>query len=80
MIFLFKYIGEKPSSTPRDGKFDQDVADKMFFAAQTIQNACGTQALLSVVLNIDHEGVELGQTLTEFKEFTQGLPSDVWAH
>ena len=77
VIFLFKYIGEKPTSTPRDGKFDAEASENMFFAAQTIQNACGTQALLSVLLNKDHEGVQLGQKLTEFKDFTQGFSADV---
>ncbi|KAL9092137.1 MAG: hypothetical protein Q9165_004570 [Trypethelium subeluteriae] len=77
VIFLFKYIGEKPSSTPRDGKFDSEAPENMFFAAQTIQNACGTQALLSVLLNKDHEGVELGPTLTLFKDFTQGFPAEL---
>ncbi|KAI9663203.1 MAG: hypothetical protein M1821_008251 [Bathelium mastoideum] len=77
VIFLFKYVGEKPSATPRDGSFDAAASENMFFAAQTIQNACGTQALLSVLLNKDHEEVELGQTLTDFKDFTQGIPSDL---
>lgn len=48
----------------------------MFFAAQTIQNACGTQALLSVLLNKDSE-VEIGKDLKEFKEFTQEFPPEV---
>lgn len=55
----------------------------MFFAAQTIQNACGTQALLSVLLNKDGE-VDIGPSLREFKEFSGEFPPDVrlqtWAH
>lgn len=77
VIFLFKYpTGEAKSDTPKDGNFDHDAANNIFFAAQTIQNACGTQALLSVLLNKDAE-VEIGKDLKEFKEFTQEFPPEV---
>lgn len=77
VIFLFKYpTGEARSDTPKDGSFDHDAANNIFFAAQTIQNACGTQALLSVLLNKDGE-VQIGKDLKEFKEFTQEFPPEV---
>ena len=77
VIFLFKYpTGEKPSERARDGSFDFDASEKLFFAAQTIQNACGTQALLSVLLNKEGE-VEIGPQLKEFKDFTVAFPSEV---
>ncbi len=77
VIFLFKYpTGEKPNDIPRDGSFDFEGAESLFFAAQMIQNACGTQALLSVLLNKDGE-VEIGPQLREFKEFTGAFPSEV---
>jgi hypothetical protein len=77
VIFLFKYpTGETRSDTPKDGTFDYDAAENLFFAAQTIQNACGTQALLSVLLNKTDE-LDIGPSLTEFKEFTSAFPSDV---
>ena len=76
VIFLFKYpIGEKPTDAPKDGQFDFESAENLFFAAQTIQNACGTQALLSVLLN-KQDKVEIGPQLTEFKEFTGVFPSE----
>ncbi|KAJ4360079.1 uncharacterized protein N0V89_000638 [Didymosphaeria variabile] len=76
VIFLFKYpTGEARSDTPKDGSFDHDAANDIFFAAQTIQNACGTQALLSVLLNKDGE-VQIGKDLKEFKEFTQEFPPE----
>ncbi|KAI9766928.1 MAG: hypothetical protein M1840_006225 [Geoglossum simile] len=76
VIFLFKYpTGEKPTGTPKDGSFDSDAAENIFFATQTIQNACGTQALLSVLLNKEAE-IDLGPQLKEFREFAQALPSD----
>lgn len=79
VIFLFKYpTGEASQSidTPQDGAFDFDAAENLFFAAQTIQNACGTQALLSVLLNQETE-VEIGPKLKEFKDFTGAFSSDV---
>lgn len=78
VIFLFKYLtGEKPNAdgTPKDGQYDHAAAETLFFAAQTIQNACGTQALLSVLLNKDGE-IDVGTQLREFKEFTAGFPAE----
>ena len=40
---------------------------------QVVKNACATQALLSVLLNVDHTHIELGSTLTDFKEFATSL-------
>lgn len=78
VIFLFKYpTGEKANAdgTPKDGQYDHDAAENMFFAAQTIQNACGTQALLSVLLNKTGE-IDVGTSLKEFKEFTAAFPAE----
>jgi len=94
VIFLFKYLspGSTDRSKPQDGSYDTDAVDtnNLFFAAQTIQNACGTQAILSVILNNDttspsstsgagpsHDRIEIGPSLSEFKEFTTGFPSDL---
>ncbi|KAL8852814.1 MAG: hypothetical protein Q9221_002323 [Calogaya cf. arnoldii] len=77
VIFLFKYpFGEKARETPIDGTFDYDAAERRFFAAQTIQNACGTQALLSVLLNKD-DSIDIGPKLREFKDFTSAFPADM---
>lgn len=78
VIFLFKYPTDKPYAStekPLDGEFDRDASERLFFAAQTIQNACGTQALLSVLLNKEGE-VEIGSSLRDFKEFTMMLPPE----
>lgn len=94
VIFLFKYpTSEKPArDKPNDGEFDYSVLDSstqqegdepVWFAAQTIQNACGTQALLSVLLNKDGvseedgDRVDIGPNLKEFKEFTSAFPPDI---
>lgn len=85
VIFLFKYPTNTPytaTDKPLDGTFDHDAAENIFFAAQTIQNACGTQALLSVVLNKNDPGagdagfVEMGDSLSDFREFTMALPPE----
>jgi ubiquitin carboxyl-terminal hydrolase L5 len=78
VIFLFKYPTDRPYSTPDgplDGSFDQSAAENIFFAAQTIQNACATQALLSVVMN-KAEDVEIGAQMKDFREFTMVLPPE----
>ena len=47
----------------------------IYFAKQVINNACGTQALLNIMMNA--KGLELGKELTEFKEFTADFPADL---
>lgn len=86
VIFLFKYPTDKPYATPDgplDGQFDQGASENIFFAAQTIQNACATQALLSVLLNQTGEAggegsgkVDVGEKLRDFRDFTMVLPPE----
>lgn len=94
VIFLFKWLAPQQTdrSKPADGTYDTDAIDEhgLFFANQTIQNACGTQAILSVILNNDktsipgkslaqneHERIDIGTTLSEFKDFTTGFDSEM---
>jgi ubiquitin carboxyl-terminal hydrolase L5 len=68
LIFLFKW-------EPKPGRSCEDFYDNdLFFAQQVIQNACATQAILSVILN---SKLEIGEELSKFKEFAMSLqPSD----
>ncbi|KAI0116826.1 ubiquitinyl hydrolase [Daldinia grandis] len=78
VIFLFKYPTDTPYTStdkPLDGTFDHNAAESLWFAAQTIQNACGTQALLSVLMNRGGE-VDIGTPLSDFRDFTMALPPE----
>jgi ubiquitin carboxyl-terminal hydrolase L5 len=83
LIFLFKYQASplNPSTqtliTPEDHRSEQ-----IYFARQMITNACGTQAILNLILNLDDQttvdhGITLGEELKNFKEFTRFLPPDM---
>ncbi|KAK4680326.1 hypothetical protein QC764_212120 [Podospora pseudoanserina] len=87
VIFLFKYPTDAPyratGDKPLDGTFDHSIAEnKLFFAAQTIPNACGTQALLSVLLNKtsgsddEETKIDIGPVLKDFRDFTIDLPPE----
>ncbi|DAZ98066.1 TPA: hypothetical protein N0F65_001941 [Lagenidium giganteum] len=72
LVFLFKW-------EPTHGEDSQNVTyahdDGLFFAKQVINNACATQAILSILMNCPD--IELGETLSEFKAFTGDFPSDL---
>ena len=44
---------------------------------QVINNACATQAIVSVLLNSTHPDMLLGETLTEFREFSLSFDAAV---
>ncbi|KAJ1958614.1 hypothetical protein GGI12_004686 [Dipsacomyces acuminosporus] len=82
LIFLFKWqpgaAGTKKQSTGSDdgdSSIDTDGAG-VYFAQQIIQNACATQAILSILLN-RNEDIELGDTLNNFRSFSIDLPPDM---
>lgn len=72
LIFLFKYRGDEGANVPNACV---DLPSDLFFARQVIQNACATQAVLSVLLNAEDK-VELGQTLREFRDFTSEFDAE----
>lgn len=69
LIFLFQWL----PNTQKSSFISYET--NIFFANQTIQNACATQALLSILLNSPN--LEIGETLKDFKEFTTHFPSDL---
>ena len=71
LIFLFKW---RPEEDNRPVETDYDM-NELFFANQVINNACATQAILSILLNA--QDINIGQKLQEFKDFAQLIPPDV---
>ena len=51
------------------------ICNEWTLPVQVIPNSCATHALLSVLLN--QTKVDLGDTLTQLKYFTQGMNSEV---
>jgi len=70
LVFLFKWVPDPAT----DGTLVQDSRlERIFFAKQVINNACATQAILSVLMNTDHPDVRLGANLGELRDFTSGF-------
>lgn len=69
LIFLFPYTGDQASrSKARQGTLLTDPPAGLFAPTQVIQNACATQALLSIALN--SPGVTLPAELSDLLTFT----------
>jgi len=73
LVFLFKWT---PDNDPAGSVVQDSRLESIFFARQVINNACATQAIMSVLMNIEDSGVTLGTTLQEFKEFCGALDAE----
>ncbi|KAF7722244.1 ubiquitin carboxyl-terminal hydrolase [Apophysomyces ossiformis] len=74
LIFLFKWQQQHATPSPSIAS-DNEPTDHIFFAKQVINNACATQAILSILLN--RNDIELGDELRHFKDFTASFPPDI---
>lgn len=70
LIFLFKW-----NQDHRDRREVDHSNPNVFFASQVVNNACATQALLSILLN--RPEVDLGEDLNTFKQFTKDFAPDM---
>uniref|UniRef100_A0A8D8QTI6 Ubiquitin carboxyl-terminal hydrolase n=2 Tax=Cacopsylla melanoneura TaxID=428564 RepID=A0A8D8QTI6_9HEMI len=70
LIFLFKL---REDNEPAGSIVQDSRLETIFFAKQVVNNACATQAILSIILNTIHPEVSLGNTLTEFRDFVQSF-------
>jgi len=73
LIFLFKWIGPSSVEEAKGSVVEDSRLDTIFFARQVIQNACATQAIISILLNCNASDMTLGPILSEFKEFTKSF-------
>ena len=56
-----------------------DYDPELFFAKQVVNNACATQAILSVLMNRAND-LNIGEELTNIRGFSTGLPSAEKGH
>ncbi|CAK9441548.1 uncharacterized protein LODBEIA_P54160 [Lodderomyces beijingensis] len=80
IVFLFKYGNldrtYAKSNQPITGTYDANYLEKqVFFANQTIRDACATQAVLNILFNLDN--VNLGEELNNFRSFVAGFDAEM---
>ena len=73
-IFLFTWDPNLLKKLPQTN-FAENAP--VYFAKQIANNACATQAILSLLLN--SEVIDIGERLTEFKSFTSCLTPQVFS-
>lgn len=90
LIFLFKWQASEVEDQRPTLEEMEILQHNLFFAKQTVTNACATQAILSVILNspcVEDDQlnttperaplIQLGPVLSTFKAFTSSFPPDL---
>ncbi|KAG9249168.1 ubiquitin carboxyl-terminal hydrolase [Calycina marina] len=73
LIFLYRY--QEPEEFGDEEKKGADAASHIWFANQTINNACATIALLNIVMNSPE--VDVGNNMVAFKAETQKVKPSI---
>ncbi|PAA76912.1 hypothetical protein BOX15_Mlig012936g2 [Macrostomum lignano] len=76
LIFLFMCEKEQqPTDTDESIVLDSRLEEEIYFANQVVNNACATLAIVNLLLNVQHQDVELGDALQNLKSFSASFDS-----
>ncbi|KAJ1665406.1 hypothetical protein IW140_003375 [Coemansia sp. RSA 1813] len=76
LIFLFKWQPTTGTRSSVSYQQEQQQPENVYFAQQIIQNACATQAILSILMNREKD-LDIGETLSNLRSFSIDLPPDM---
>jgi len=92
LIFLFKWQSKDSMNSDNACLTGDGIPEGLYFAKQVTTNACATQAILSVLMNVsdakevnedsesDKDKLVLGKDLSALKQFSASFPPDLRGH